>query len=112
MDLILLSMELFGKPVQYESGSDAGWLIVPVFHTFPCTSLTNPGCTGSNSMVDPLEALGCLLSSASQILEVSRLFPTADGSWDSEDLGFLPVKASNGDGRLEPMGVVLYYMKP
>ena len=35
------------------------------------------------------------------------LFPTADGNWGNEDLGFLLVKASNGDGRLALMGVVL-----
>ena len=64
MDLILLSMELSGNLIQSESGSDAGWLIVPVFHTFPCTSLTNTGCPGSNSMLDPVEALGCLLSNS------------------------------------------------
>ena len=39
IDLVLLNMELSGNLIQYESGSDAGWLIVPVFHTFPCTSL-------------------------------------------------------------------------
>ena len=64
IDLVLLSMELSGNLIQYESGSDAGWLIVPVFHTFPCTSLTNTGCPHSNSMMDPLEALGCLLSNS------------------------------------------------
>ena len=48
IDLVLLSMELSGNLIQYESGSDAGWSIVPVFHTFPCTSLTNTGCPGSN----------------------------------------------------------------
>ena len=64
IDLVLLSMELSGNLTQYESGSDAGWSIVPVFHTFPCTSLTNTGCPGSNSMMDHLEALGCLLSSS------------------------------------------------
>ena len=111
MDLILLSMELSGNLIQYESGSDAGWSIVPVFHTFPCTSLTNTGYPGSNSMVDLLEALGCLLSSSFQILEVSMLFPTADGSWCNEDLGLLPVKV-NDDGRLEPMGVVPYCIRP
>ena len=40
------------------------------------------------------------------------LFPTADGSWGSVDLGFLAVNASNGDGRLALMGVVLYYIRP
>ena len=40
------------------------------------------------------------------------LFPTADGSWGNVDLGFLPVKASNGDGRLALMGVVLYCIRP
>ena len=64
IDLVLLSMELSGNLIQYESGSDAGWSTVPVFHTFPCTSLTNTGCPGSNSMMDPLEALGCLLSNS------------------------------------------------
>ena len=56
-----------------------------------------------------VEVLGCLLSnSCHESLEFSMLFPTADGSWGREDLGFLPAKASNGDGRLAPMGVVLY----
>ena len=105
-------MELSGNLIQYESGSDAGWSIVPVFHTFPCTSLINTGCPGSNSMMDPLEALGCLLSNSWQILEVSMLFPTADGSWGNVDLGFLPVNASNGDGRLALMSVVLYCIRP
>ena len=105
-------MELSGNLTQYESGSDAGWLIVPVFHTFPCTSLINTGCPGSNSIVDPVEALGCLLSNSYRILEISMLFPTADGSCGREDLGFLPVRASKGDGRLEPIGVVLYCIRP
>ena len=47
IDLVLLSMELSGNLIQYESGSDAGSSIVPVFHTFPRTSLTNTGCPGS-----------------------------------------------------------------
>ena len=40
-------------------------------------------------MMDPLEVLGCLLSSSLQILEVSMLFPTVDGSWGDVDLRFL-----------------------
>ena len=32
------------------------------------------------------------------------LFPIADGSWGNVDLGFLPVNASNADGRLALMG--------
>ena len=35
IDLVLLSMELSGNLIQYESGSDAGWSIVPVFHELP-----------------------------------------------------------------------------
>ena len=62
-------------------------------------------------MMDPLEALGCLLSNSWQILEVFMLFPTADGSWGNVDLGFLPVNASNSDGRLALMGVVLYCIR-
>ena len=64
IDLVLLSMELSRNLIQYESGSDAGWSIVPVFHTFPCTSLTNTGCPGSNSMMEPLKVLGYLLSNS------------------------------------------------
>ena len=36
--VLVLSMELSGNLIQYESGSDAAWSIVPVFHMFPCTS--------------------------------------------------------------------------
>ena len=55
---------------------------------------------------------GCLLSNSLQILEFSMEFPTHDGSWGRDDLGFLLVRLSSGDGRLAPIGVVLYSRSP
>ena len=105
-------MELFGNLTQYESGSAAGWSTVAVFQMFPLTSLTKTGCPGSNSMWTPMEVLGCLLSNSFQILEVSMFFPILDGSCGRVECGLLPVNISNGDGRVELIGVVLYYMSP
>ena len=105
-------MELSGNLTQYESGSAAGWSTVAVFQMFPLTFLTKTGCPGSNSMWVPVEVLGYLLSNSSWILEVSTLCPIADGSCGSVERGLLPVNISNGDGRLELMGVVLYCIKP
>ena len=59
-----------------------------------------------------MEVLGCLLSYSSQILEVSMFFPILDGSCGRVEHGILPVNISNGDGRVELMGVVLYYIRP
>ena len=69
----------------------------------------NTSCPGSKSILNVSEVLGCLLKSSFQILEFSMLFPTADESWGS---GVVQVKASNGDGRLAPMGVILYSSRP
>ena len=86
----------------------AGWSIMPVFQTFPCTSLMNTGCPGSSSIGEWVEVLGCHLISSFLILDVSTVFPVLEGIWGSEVLGFLPVRASSGDGRLPDMGVTLY----
>ena len=59
-----------------------------------------------------MEVLGCLLSNSSWILEVSTLFPIVDGSCGRVEQGPLPVNISNGDGRVELIGVVLYCMSP
>ena len=56
--------------------------------------------------------LGCLLSNSSQILEVSMFLPILDGSCGMVECGLLPVNISNGDGRVELMGVVLYCNRP
>ena len=112
IDLVLLSMELSGNLTQYESGSAAGWSTVVVFQMFPLTSLTKTGCPGSNSMGVPVEVLGCLLSNSSRILEVSTFFPIDDGSCGRVEQGLLPINISNGDGRVELIGVVLYCMSP
>ena len=60
----------------------------------------------------PVEVLGCLLSNSSQILEVSMFLPIPNGSCGRVDHGLLPVNISNGDGRVELMGVVLYCSRP
>ena len=60
----------------------------------------------------PVEVLGCLLSNSSQILEVSMFLPILDGSCGRVECGLLPVNISNGDGRVELMGVVLYCNRP
>ena len=99
-------MELSGNLTQYESGSAAGWSTVAVLQMFPFTSLTKTGCPGSKSMWAPVEVLlGCLLSNSSRILEVSMFLPTLDGSCGRVECGLLPVNISNGDGRVELMGV-------
>ena len=90
----------------------AGWPTIAVFQTFPLTSLTKTGCPGSNSIWAPVEVLGCLLSNSSQILEVSTLCPIVDGSCGRVQQGLLPVSISNGNGRVELIGVVLYCIKP
>ena len=56
----------------------------------------------------PVEVLGCLLSNSSRILEVSMFLPILNGSCGRVECGLLPVNISNGDGRVELMGVVLY----
>ena len=38
--------------------------------------------------------------------------PTLDGSCGKVEHGLFPVNISNGDGRVELMGVVLYYIRP
>ena len=56
----------------------------------------------------PVEVLlGCLLSK-SQILEVSMFLPILHGSCGRLECGILPVNISNGDGRVELIGVVLF----
>ena len=60
----------------------------------------------------PVEVLGCLLCNSSQILEVSMFFPILNGSCGRVGHGLLPVNISNGDGRVELMGVVLYCIRP
>ena len=60
----------------------------------------------------PVEVLGCLLSNSPQILEVSMFLPIFDGSCGRVEHGLLPVNISNGDGRVELMGVVLYCIRP
>ena len=110
--LVLLNMELSGNLTQYESGLVAGWSTAVVFQTFPLTSLTKTGCPGSRSMWFPVEVFGCLLSNSSQILKVSIFFPITDGSCGRVEQGLLPVNISNGDGRVELIGVVLYCISP
>ena len=106
-------MELSGNLTQQELGSAAGWSTVAVFQMFPLTSLTKTGCPDSKSMWAPVEVLlGCLLSNSSRILEVSMFLPILDGSCGSVEHGLLPVNISNGHGRLELMGVVLYCNRP
>ena len=105
-------MELSGNLTQYESGSAAGWSTVAVFQMFPFTSLTKTGCPGSKFMWAPVEVLGCLLSNSSQILEVSMFLPILNESCGRVEHGLLPVNISNGDGRVELMGVVLYCIRP
>ena len=56
--------------------------------------------------------LGCLLSNSCQILEVSMLCPILDGISGRLECGFLPVNISNGDGRVDEIGVVLYCKRP
>ena len=61
----------------------------------------------------PVEVLlDCLLSNSCQILEVSMFLPILDGSCGRVECGLLPVNNSNGDGRVELMGVVLYCNRP
>ena len=59
-----------------------------------------------------VEVLGCLLSNSSQIFEVSMFLPMLDGSCGRVEHGLLPVNISNGDGRVELMGVFLYCNRP
>ena len=104
-------MELSENLTQWELGSAAGWSTVAVLQMFPFTSLTKTGCPGSKSMA-PVEVVGCLLRYSSQILEVSMFLPILDGSCGRVECGLLPVNISNGDGRVELMGVVLYCIRP
>ena len=61
----------------------------------------------------PVEVLGCLLINSSLNPEDFHVFlPILNGSCGRVECGLLPVNISNGDGRVELMGVVLYCIRP
>ena len=47
-----------------------------------------------------------------QILEPSTVLPIVEGTCGSEVLGFLPVRASRGDGIVLEIGVTQYWSNP
>ena len=86
----------------------AGCSIIPVFQTFPGTSLMDTGYPGLSFIGKWVEVLGCCLISSFLILDVPTVLPMLERIWGSQVLGFLPVKASSGNRMLPDMDVTLY----